>query len=158
MVSIRCAVPEDVLPLRSFLDTVGLFAGDGALSEHEPSQELLGCAEVRVAKDGDRVVGAYQLHVRNAGPPSPGELLFMAVEAAARKGGVDLLLIEDLVSRAAASGVETVQVLVRPPLDAVFRILGAVAIGIEPSSSGSGGPLIRLEMAHERAPGIDGST
>jgi hypothetical protein len=155
MVSIRFARPEDRLALRTLLDAVGLFAGDGLHFVHNPPQALLGCAELRVAEDGRRIVGAYDLHVRNAGPPSPGELLFLAVEAAARERGVDVLLVEDLLRRAAASGVDVVQILVRPPLDAFFRMLGAVAIGIEAPGYGCAGPLIRLEMTPGRVPGPD---
>lgn len=155
MISIRCATPEDGLPLRSLVDTVGLIAGDGFLSDGDLPQTLLDCSGVRVAEDGHRLVGAYELHVRNAGPSSPGELLFMAVEAAARERGADLLLVEDLLRRAAASGVAVVQILVRPPLDEFFRILGADATGIEAPGNGCAGPLVRLEMTAGRVPGPD---
>lgn len=148
--TIRAAALDDMPRVWPLLTTVTLLVGDvaqfgvGGEGSNAPPCDR---GQIRVAEIDHQISGAYGLHVRNAGSRSVGELCFLAVESPARACGLDRLLVHDAVLWATELGLTGLQLIVRPPLDARFRRLGARPVRIEGPCGSVTWPLLRLEMA-----------
>ncbi|MCZ2847236.1 GNAT family N-acetyltransferase [Modestobacter sp. VKM Ac-2978] len=102
-------------------------------------------ASVRVAECGGQVLGFWRLAPTD--DPVRGELTDLFVEPRAIGSGVGRLLVTDAVAHARARGWRTLELDADPRAEAFYRNLGAVRIGLSPSTASPGRSLPRMSLA-----------
>jgi GNAT superfamily N-acetyltransferase len=97
---------------------------------------------VVVAVRGEQIVGYYQL----GGTPPSGELADLFVDPSCIGSGVGGLLYRDAVARARRLGFEALTIDADPHAEDFYRHMGAVRVGVAPSTAIPGRSLPRMRV------------
>ncbi|MGK5632430.1 GNAT family N-acetyltransferase [Streptomyces sp. URMC 123] len=128
---IRRAVESDAKRLTRLVRTSGAYSGHYAamVAGYRVGPDYILHHDVFVAVDDEgRVLGFYAL-LREA-----AELDLMFVADAAQGLGIGRRLVEHMLERARAAGLEGVRVVSHPPAESFYRRLGARRVGTAPAA------------------------
>lgn len=145
---VRTATMNDAAMIQSRMESLSVLVRDESVAlvcdEFAPLPGG-GCI-FRISEDALGFTGAYVLHAQHDGRVALGQVLFMSTASGMRGRDAARALIDDLVRGPAVEGLDAVQFVARPPVDAYFRGLGARGLSIEAPWGDVTSPGIRLEL------------
>jgi ribosomal protein S18 acetylase RimI-like enzyme len=147
MVVLRDVRRRDLRKVSSFATTAVVYVGPTDDDDDPSAEDRVTCeAGARLAEDDSGILGYARTLVTSRANCVEAELISLLIAPHAREWAIDRLLVDDARREVAARGVTRMSVLVRPPVDVLFRGLGGEAHGIVGSWSGAADPRILLEM------------
>ena len=133
-ITLRAASEDDCAVLTTIVRTSAAYPGRYRVmvANQRIDRDYVLANPVRVAADGDEVLGFYSLLVPGCGGAGEGELDFMFVADRHRRRGVGRLLVDDLRRLVADLRLERIHIVSHPPAEVFYLAMGARRAGTIP--------------------------